>query len=86
MPGEYFGDSKGCQNASKMGLKNNAIFDWILEAFWLPFWNPNAAFWEIIFNSVLDSANNGAPHENTVNSSQIEGRSPGKATKTQSTK
>ena len=69
-----------------MGLKNNAIFDWILEAFLLLFWNPNAAFWEIISDSFLDSANNGAPHENTVNSSKIEGRSPGKATKTHSTK
>ena len=67
-----------------MGLKINAIFDVILEAFWLPFWNPNGAFWDIIFDSFLDSANNGAPHKNIVNSSQIEGRPPGKATKTHS--
>ena len=69
------------QNRSKIDPKINAIFDAILEACWLPFWNQNGLFLEVIFNSCLDSAENGAPHENTVNSNEIEARALGKATK-----
>ena len=48
--------------------------DAILKAFWLPFCSPNGAFRVVTFGSFLDSAKNGAPHENTGNNKQIEGR------------
>ena len=42
-------------------------------------------FWEFILVTFSDFAKNGAPHESTANSSQIEGRAPGQATKKPST-
>ena len=57
-----------------------------LMRFWkhfgFPFGAKNGAFLEVILNSCLDSAENGAPHENTLNSNEIEIRALGKATNT----
>ena len=52
-----------------------------LNYFGFPFGAKNGAFLEVILNSCLDSAENGAPHENTINSNEIEVRALGKATK-----
>ena len=41
----------------------------------------NGAFLEVILDSFLDSAESGAPHENTVNSNENEARALGQATK-----
>ena len=57
------------------------MFDAILEAFWFPFWMQNRAFWEVILNICLDSAESGASHENSINSNENETRALGKATK-----
>ena len=72
------------QDRSKIDPKINAIVDAILEAFWLPFWSQNGALLEVILDSYLDSAENCAPHENTINSNEIEARALGKATKNRS--
>ena len=42
---------------------------------------PNLSILEVILDSFLDSAESGAPHENTINSNEIEARALGKATK-----
>ena len=43
---------------------------------------PNWNFLEVTLDSCLDSAENGAPHENSINSNEVEVRALGKASKT----
>ena len=69
------------QHRSKINSKINAIVDAILEAFWLQCLSPNQAVLEVILDSFHDPAESGAPHDNTVNSNEIEARALGKPTK-----
>ena len=50
-----------------------------LKHFGFNFWTKIEHFWKS--DSFLDSAESGAPHENTINSNEIEARTLGKATK-----
>ena len=60
------------------------VFWSIFEGFWKHFGSNFGSLWEVILATFSDFAKKGAPHEFIVNSSEIEGRAPGKAIKKRS--